>query len=98
MAFWDPADDPNEAFEAWSGEVSRLAKALTLSYHSVAARLFRGGAAFTFATRIDALLLATHVSEKAVEAAIALLAGKAPRAFLPRSSPSLRSFRGAIRR
>ena len=69
------------------------------AYHSVARRPFRGGATFTFAARIDALLLATHVTEKAAEAAIARLAGLKPRpvsgevvaemGIVPRSHPAL---------
>jgi cyanophycin synthetase len=100
-------DDPATAFDAWKGELARIAGAAGLSYESPAARFFRGGAAFTFAARIDALLLATHVTDKAVEAAGAILAGRAPRplgemlaelALVPPSDPKLASLEEEARR
>ncbi len=104
---FDAGDDPEAAFGAWKQELARIATAAGLAYDAPAARFFRGGATFTFAARIDALLLATHVTDKAVEAANAVLTGNAPRtwsevrselAFVPRGDAPLIALEDEARR
>jgi cyanophycin synthetase len=104
---FDAGENPEAAFVAWMTELARIASAVELAYDSPASRFFRGGATFTFAARIDALLLATHATDKAVEAANARLAGEAPPAFdavlaelalVPRGSAALIALEDEARR